>query len=101
MLGKQIIFLACVAARFVLSEDKIDPDDGCNEKTPYRTAEGLCKEKYEDSQMVIPNFCHDSGKNYQCFNNMCASSYADCKSLSGRDIKERTTCDKERYSLGY
>lgn len=93
MVMKQILFLACIALQLVLTESSGDLDEGCTELAPKRAADGKCKPENEESEMAIPNFCHDSANNYQCNENTCTSSYEECRSLKiNKDKKDRTAC---------
>lgn len=81
-----------------------DADEGCNSTHPLRGADGDCMKHLNDSTMLIPSFCSNFQKNYQCVNNTCVGSYAECVQLSNLNIQNRTKCassSHKRCNDGY
>lgn len=79
-------------------------DEGCNSTHLYRAADGECRKDYKESPMLIPKFCSSHKQNYQCINNTCVGSYAECKQMSNLTIQTRTECqskDHKRCNDGY
>lgn len=75
-----------------LQQVSVNSDEGCTAENPMRCADGVCRKECDMSVLQVPRFCSEANNNYQCVNNTCVSSYAECRALSNATFANNTRC---------
>lgn len=89
---------AVLLASFSRQQPATQPDEGCDAANPLRCADGVCRKDCSAPVLQVPLFCSDPIKNFQCVNNTCVTSYAECKALSGLTFNSTNSCSDSSFT---